>query len=67
MNRRDFRGSVIAGAAARQFAGPGKTTVAGVAGALPRPQWLENGLIDAWGSRERKCHGATRVTTPQNL
>ena len=50
MNRRDFMGTVIAGAAATQLSGAGGQ--AEVSPSLPRASWLKNGLIDAGGTHE---------------
>jgi glycosyl hydrolase family 42 (putative beta-galactosidase) len=52
MNRRDFMGTVVAGAAATQLPGAGGGAAAEVPASLPRARWLENGLIDAGGTHE---------------
>ncbi|MGO8787452.1 MAG: beta-galactosidase trimerization domain-containing protein [Terriglobia bacterium] len=52
MNRRDFMGTVVAGAAATQVARAGVMTATDAPAAWPRARWLEDGLIDAGGSHE---------------
>ena len=52
MNRRDFMGTIVVGAAATQVAHTGVAAAADVPASLPRARWLENGLIDAGGSHE---------------
>ena len=52
MNRRDFMGSVVAGAAAVELAGQPSALAENAPGSMPRAQWLKSGLIDAGGSHE---------------
>jgi hypothetical protein len=52
MNRRDFMGNIVVGAAATQVVHTGVATAADVPDSLPRARWLEKGLIDAGGSHE---------------
>ncbi|MGD0223098.1 MAG: alpha-amylase family protein [Terriglobia bacterium] len=51
MNRRDFMGTMVVGAAAAQVAHTG-VAAADVPATLPRARWLDNGLIDAGGTHE---------------
>ena len=52
MNRRDFMGTVVAGAVATQLASAGGEATAEVPASLPRARWLASGLIDAGGTHE---------------
>lgn len=52
MNRRDFMGSALAGVAAAKARNLLPAIAATSSAAMPRAQWLKNGLIDAGGSHE---------------
>ena len=52
MNRRDFMGTIVAGAAATQVAAGEKSPAALASAPFPRAPWLADGLIDAGGSHE---------------
>jgi hypothetical protein len=52
MNRRDFMGTVVAGAVAPQLASAGGEAMAEVPASLPRARWLAGGLLDAGGTHE---------------